>query len=194
MMRKTFGLMLLAAVVCVIAAGPVAAQTLPNPVVVIETTLGTMTAELYADKAPRSVSNFLQYVKSGFYTGTIFHRVIKTFMIQGGGFTPTMTRKPTRPPVPNESGNGLSNALGALAMARTNDPNSATAQFFINTKDNPRLDKERSPDGVGYAVFGKLVGGLDVLEKIASVPVTIKGSYENVPVTPVIIKSITLKK
>jgi cyclophilin family peptidyl-prolyl cis-trans isomerase len=193
-MHKKISLMLLVAFSCSLAVVPGAAQKAQNPVVVIETSLGTMTAELHADKAPKSVANFLQYVKAGFYSGTIFHRVIRTFMIQGGGFTATMTKKATRPPIPNESANGLSNILGSLAMARTADPNSATAQFFINTKDNLPLDKGRASDGVGYAVFGNLIEGLDVLEKIASVPVTTKSGYENVPVIPVVIKAIRLKQ
>ncbi len=176
-------------------AAPAATLPQANPVVVIETSLGDMTAELYADKAPKTVANFLAYVKSDFYRGTIFHRVIKTFMIQGGGFTSGMQRKQTRAPIPNEAANGLSNKRGTLAMARTADVNSATAQFFINTKDNQGLDhRGNSPDAFGYAVFGNLTDGLDVLDKIASVATTTKGSYRDVPVTDVVIKSVRLKK
>ena len=185
----------IAVLTVVLLAAPAMTQPQANPVVVIETSLGSMTAELFADKAPKTVENFLAYVKSDFYRGTIFHRVIKTFMIQGGGFTADMNKKATRAPIPNEATNGLSNKRGTLAMARTSDVNSATAQFFINTKDNTGLDhRGNSPDAFGYAVFGNVTEGLDVLDKIASVPTTTKGSYQDVPVTDVVIKSIRLKK
>ncbi len=156
-----------------------------NPVVIIETSMGSISVELFQDKAPKSVENFLAYVKSGFYSGTVFHRVIKGFMIQGGGLTADMNVKPTRPPIPNESSNGLQNTRGTLAMARKPDPNSATSQFFINTVDNTRLG--------GYAVFGKVVAGMDVVSKIESVTTGDKAGYQNVPITPVVIKSIRLK-
>lgn len=155
-----------------------------NPVVVINTSQGAITVELYPDKAPKSVENFMAYVKSGFYGGTIFHRVIKGFMIQGGGMTADMQIKPTRPPVVNESSNGLQNLRGTIAMARKPDPNSATSQFFINAKDNPLA---------GYTVFGKVIDGMDVVDKIESVPTGNKDMYQNVPITPVVIKSINPK-
>ncbi len=153
----------------------------------IETSLGTMVAELDAKKAPESVKNFLEYVDDKYYDGTIFHRVMKDFMIQGGGFTINMTRKPTREPVQNEAKNGLKNKRGTLAMARTSDPHSATGQFFINHRDNAFLDYP-GQDGWGYAVFGKLLSGEDVLDKIAAV----KTGSGDVPGTPVLIKSIRL--
>jgi len=161
------------------------------PQVVMKTSLGDVTIELYPDKAPISVKNFLEYVDAKFYDGTIFHRVIPTFMIQGGGFTPEMQQKATRPPIKNEAGNGLKNTAYTLAMARTGVVDSATAQFFINTVDNGFLDhRDESMQGFGYAVFGKVVSGQDVVKKIAAVPTTTKPPYENVPSTPVVIESI----
>ncbi|MDE1998824.1 MAG: peptidyl-prolyl cis-trans isomerase, partial [Burkholderiales bacterium] len=148
----------------------------------IATTQGDIVVQLDAAKAPKTVDNFLQYVKSGHYNGTIFHRVIDGFMIQGGGFTPDMQQKPTRPPIPLESRNGLSNLRGTIAMARTNVPDSATAQFFINVKDNGFLDAARSSDGNGYAVFGKVVQGMDVVDKIRRVETTQRGPFRDVPV------------
>ena len=175
------------------AAVPVAAQS-SNPVVVIETTMGSISVELFRDKAPKSVENFLAYVKDGYYRGTVFHRVIKGFMIQGGGLTASLTRKQTKPPIPNEAGNGLKNERGTLAMARTSDINSATSQFFINTVNNASLNhRGESPDQFGYAVFGKVIDGMDVVDKIEAVATTTKGSYQNVPVTPVAIKAVVLK-
>ena len=159
--------------------------------VIIETSLGTMTAELDADKAPATVSNFLQYVDDGFYDGTIFHRVISGFMVQGGGFTPDMVQKPTRKPVKNEAANGLKNLRGTLAMARTQVPDSATCQFFINHKDNAFLDfRAPTMQGIGYCVFGRLVDGLDVLDAIAAVKTGNRGMHGDVPVEPVVIRSI----
>ncbi|MDE2076595.1 MAG: peptidyl-prolyl cis-trans isomerase [Burkholderiales bacterium] len=160
----------------------------------IATTQGDIVVQLDAAKAPKTVDNFLQYVKSGHYNGTIFHRVIDGFMIQGGGFTPDMQQKPTRPPIPLESRNGLSNLRGTIAMARTNVPDSATAQFFINVKDNGFLDAARSPDGNGYAVFGKVVQGMDVVDKIRRVETTQRGPFGDVPVQPIIIKQVTIEK
>lgn len=157
-----------------------------KPVLQIQTSLGTMVAELDTEKAPESVANFLQYVDDKYYDGTIFHRVIKDFMIQGGGFTINMTRKPTRQPIQNEAKNGLKNKRGTLAMARTSDPHSATSQFFINHRDNAFLDYP-GQDGWGYAVFGKLVSGEDVLDKIAGV----KTGSGDVPGEPVVIQSIS---
>lgn len=160
--------------------------------VLLKTSLGDITLELYADKAPKSVENFLTYVKLGFYDGTVFHRVIANFMIQGGGFTPDLRQKKTRAPVANESKNGLSNLRGTLAMARTADPNSATAQFFINTVDNPRLDYAGDANP-GYCVFGKVVSGLDVVDKIRAVQTGAQGPFpSDVPTTPVLIEKATL--
>ena len=158
----------------------------------LATSLGDIVIELEPEKAPKSTDNFLKYVKAGHYDGVIFHRVIETFMIQGGGMKPDMSEKPTRPPIPLESGNGLSNLRGTVAMARTGDPNSATAQFFVNVVDNQRLDKGEGRDG--YAVFGKVVEGMDVVDKIKVVPVQNKGMHQNVPVTPVTIKKATVEK
>ncbi len=160
----------------------------------LATSAGDIVLELDREKAPKTVDNFLQYVKSGHYDGTIFHRVIPTFMIQGGGMKPDMGEKPTRAPIPLESRNGLSNVRGAVAMARTMDPNSATAQFFINVGDNPFLDQPNARDGNGYAVFGKVVAGMDVVDKIKLVPTKSAGPHQNVPETPVLIKKATLEK
>jgi peptidyl-prolyl cis-trans isomerase A (cyclophilin A) len=160
----------------------------------LATSQGDIVVELDRDKAPKTVDNFLQYVKAGHYDGTIFHRVIENFMIQGGGMKPDMSEKPTRAPIPLESRSGLSNVRGTLAMARTMDPNSATAQFFINVKDNAFLDQANARDGNGYAVFGKVVSGMDVVDKIKAVPTGDKGGHQNVPTTPVTIKKASLEK
>jgi peptidyl-prolyl cis-trans isomerase A (cyclophilin A) len=160
----------------------------------LATSAGDIVIELDAAKAPKSVANFLQYVKDGHYDGTIFHRVINNFMIQGGGFGPALHEKPTRAPIPLESANGLVNTRGTVAMARTSVPDSATAQFFINVKDNAFLDRANSQDGNGYAVFGKVVSGMDVIDKIKTVPTSNKGPYANVPVDPVTINKATLEK
>jgi peptidyl-prolyl cis-trans isomerase A (cyclophilin A) len=160
----------------------------------LATSAGDIIIELEREKAPKSVENFVQYVKAGHYDGTIFHRVIENFMIQGGGMKPDMKEKPTRAPIPLETRNGLTNTRGTLAMARTMDPNSATAQFFINLKDNAFLDQANSRDGNGYAVFGKVVSGMDVVDKIKAVPVADKAGHQNVPTTPVVIKKATLEK
>jgi len=153
----------------------------------LTTSMGDIRIQLDAEKAPKSVANFLQYVKSGQYNGTVFHRVIANFMIQGGGFTTKMEQKPTKAPIPLESRNGLHNVRGSVAMARTGDPNSATSQFFINTVDNAFLDADNSRDGNGYAVFGQVIEGMEVVDKIRAVPVTDSGMFQNVPQTPVII-------
>ncbi len=168
------------------------ASALAAPVdVLIKTNLGDVTLELYPDKAPATVKNFLRYVDEGFYDGTIFHRVIGGFMIQGGGYGPDLERKPTHAPVPNEADNGLKNQRGAIAMARTSDPNSATAQFFINLMDNDFLDfRDKSFRGWGYTVFGKVVDGMDIVDKIADVHTTSKQGMRNVPEQDVIIESI----
>ena len=180
-----------------------------NPTVEIKTNLGTVTVELYKDKAPVSVENFLKYVDKKFYDGTVFHRVMSTFMIQGGGFAKKddgkHEQKEVNAPIKNEADNGLKNDRGTLAMARTNAPDSATSQFFINVVDNAGLNKPR-PDGAGYAVFGKVTAGLEVVDKIKAVPVATKplmargadgalheSPMQNVPVTDVVIESITLK-
>jgi peptidyl-prolyl cis-trans isomerase A (cyclophilin A) len=167
------------------AAAPAFAQK-----VKFATSAGDIVVELDAAKAPKSVDNFLQYVKSGHYNGTVFHRVIENFMIQGGGMTPDMKQKATRAPIELESRNGLVNQRGTIAMARTSDPNSATAQFFINVKDNDFLNQAQSRDGQGYAVFGKVVGGMDVVDKIRSTPT----GPGDVPAQPIIIKSATVEK
>jgi len=162
-----------------------------NPTVVIKTSMGEVTLELAADKAPVTVNNFLEYVQAKQYDGTIFHRVIPNFMIQGGGFTPDMQQKPTKAPIKNEAGNGLKNVVGSIAMARTNAPDSATAQFFINVKDNGFLDhRDETAAGFGYAVFGKVTSGMEVVRKIENVQTTNKGPHQNVPVTPVVIESV----
>jgi peptidyl-prolyl cis-trans isomerase A (cyclophilin A) len=160
----------------------------------IATSMGDIVVQLDTAKAPKTVDNFVQYVKSGHYNGTVFHRVIVGFMIQGGGMTPDLKEKPTRPAIPLESRNGLSNARGTIAMARTNIPDSATSQFFINVVDNNFLDATRYPDGNGYAVFGKVVSGMDVVDKIRKVETGQKGPYGDVPVQAVIIKSATIEK
>lgn len=162
-----------------------------DPQVDLKTSLGTVRLELFPAKAPKTVANFLQYVKDGHYNGTIFHRVIPGFMIQGGGMTANMSQKPTRPPIPIESKNGLKNEVGTVAMARTSDPNSATAQFFINVAANGFLDYPRQ-DGNGYTVFGKVVDGMDVVNKITAVPTGNQGMHQNVPRTPVVIESATV--
>lgn len=157
------------------------------------TSMGDIVVELDADKAPKTVANFVQYVKARHYDGTVFHRVIETFMIQGGGMRPDLSQKPTRPPIPLESRNGLSNVRGSIAMARTSDPASATSQFFINVVDNPRLDAEQARDGHGYAVFGRVVEGMDVIDRIKSVPVAPRGMHQHVPETPVILQKAILE-
>jgi cyclophilin family peptidyl-prolyl cis-trans isomerase len=158
--------------------------------VVMETSQGTVKIELDPVKAPITVKNFLAYVDDKFYDGTIFHRVISNFMIQGGGFQPGMKQKATKPTIKNESSNGLSNACGTLAMARTSVPDSASSQFFINVKDNTFLDKAQAQDGVGYAVFGKVIEGMDVVDKIKAVKTGTKGGHGDVPLVDVVINSI----
>ena len=192
MRRMTRTLVAFTLAVVTVAAGTAARAADPKPaakpeggsnVVVLETTLGNIEIQLDAEKAPISTENFLAYVDSGHYDGTVFHRVIPGFMIQGGGFDAQLSQKPTRGPIKNESGNGLSNQRGTIAMARTNDPNSATAQFFINTVDNDFLN--RPP---GYAVFGKVTAGMDVVDKIAGVKTGAKGMFgQDVPLESVVI-------
>jgi cyclophilin family peptidyl-prolyl cis-trans isomerase len=167
-----------------------------HPVVVISTTMGDITLELFPDRAPESVANFLQYAREGFYDGTIFHRVIPRFMIQGGGFTPALEEKPTRPPIRNEAANGLSNTRGTVAMARTAALRSATAQFFINVADNrAELDhRGYSPRDFGYAVFGRVLSGLEVCDAVAAVPTARKGPLSDVPIEPVVITRVGVKE
>ena len=174
-----------------VSAVSLAADPAPNPRVEIKTSQGTMIVELYAEQAPKSVANFLQYTKDGFYAGTVFHRVIDNFMIQGGGFTEKMLQKETRATIVNEATNGLKNELGTLAMARTNEPHSASSQFFINLKHNEFLNNP-GRDGWGYAVFGKVVDGMDVVQKIAKVQTGNSGMYQNVPTSAVTIISVKL--
>src|SRR6516225_7042338 len=163
---------------------------MPATTVLIETSQGTIKAELDGDKAPVTVANFLAYVDDKFYDDTVFHRVIPDFMIQGGGFAPGLRQKTTKAAIKNESGNGLTNQRGTLAMARTNVPDSATAQFFINLKDNTFLDKSQARDGVGYAVFGKVTAGMDVVDKIKGVATGRRGHHDDVPVKDVTITSV----
>jgi cyclophilin family peptidyl-prolyl cis-trans isomerase len=203
LLSSFLSLVLISNVACSAEPSSTSAARAPgkNPVVVIETSMGTIKAELFEDKSPITVKNFLSYVDDKFYDGLTFHRVIPTFMIQGGGFLPGLKdaknekdiiklEKQTKDPIKNEAANGLSNEKGTLAMARTGDPNSATAQFFINVVDNKRLD--RSPRNAGYCVFGKVIEGMDVVEKIKGVKtkVVIPDAIEDVPVEEVIIKSV----
>ena len=166
---------------------------MPTAHVTIATTVGHMTLELDADNAPKTVENFLAYATSGFYDGTIFHRVINNFMIQGGGFTTDMEQKPTQAPVDNEANNGLKNERGTIAMARTQDPHSATAQFFINVQDNDFLNHTgENMQGWGYTVFGKVTQGEEVLDKIRCVQTGSQGGHQDVPTDPIIIESISV--
>lgn len=172
------------------AAAPAPATPNPEPtgpVVEIQTSVGSIKVALEAEKAPVTVDNFLRYVRAGFYDGTVFHRVMPNFMIQGGGMTPDLKEKPTRPAIRNEAKNGLRNSRGTVAMARLPDPNSATSQFFINVRDNHRLDF--GIGGAGYAVFGTVVEGMDVVDRIAVTPTATRGVHENVPTTPVVIRA-----
>ena len=163
--------------------------------VTLETNKGVITLELDRAKAPDSVENFITYAKSGHYDGTVFHRVIPGFMVQGGGFDTSMQQKDTNPPIKNEAQNGLKNDKGTVAMARTNVPDSATSQFFINLKDNDFLNHTSpTPQGWGYAVFGKVTGGMDVVESIENVPTGNKGGHQDVPVTDVIIEKVTIQE
>jgi cyclophilin family peptidyl-prolyl cis-trans isomerase len=182
------------ALITMLVAGAVRAEG-KNPMVLMSTSMGDIKIELYEDKAPVTVKNFLGYVNDKFYDGTIFHRVIPNFMIQGGGFDKDMKQKATKAPIKNEAANGLKNDAGTIAMARTGVVDSATAQFFISVKDNDFLNhRDESPQGFGYAAFGKVVDGMDVVHKIEHVQTTTKGMYQNVPVEPVVIKSVTLMK
>jgi cyclophilin family peptidyl-prolyl cis-trans isomerase len=185
-------IMSLALAACVFAGVSLPAQEkTKNPLVVLDTSHGKVVVELFADKAPVTVKNFLQYVDDKFYDGTIFHRVIADFMIQGGGMEPGLEEKKTREPIKNESANGVSNERGTLAMARLPDPDTATAQFFINVKDNTRLDGSGAK--AGYAVFGRVVDGMDVVDKIRRVETATRGGHENVPVQDVVLRSARRK-
>ena len=180
----------------VLAATLAAALTLTAPAwaqkVKLATSMGDIVIELAPEKSPKTVANFVQYVKAGHYNGVVFHRVIDGFMVQTGGFTADLQEKPTRPPIPLEARNGLSNLRGSIAMARTSVPESASAQFFINVGDNLRLDAAHAQDGYGYAVFGKVIEGMDIVDKIKSVPVGNQAGHQNVPKQPVSIQQATL--
>ena len=185
---KRFGM--LALVLALTAAALGQGQDQKNPAVVIDTSHGKVTVELFADKAPITVKNFLKYVEDKHYDGTVFHRVISDFMIQGGGLDAAYREKQTRDPIKNEAGNGISNERGTIAMARTGDPDSASAQFFINVRDNTFLDRKNAKDKVGYAVFGKVTDGMDVVDAIRRV----KTNAGNMPLEKVVIRSVRLKK
>lgn len=202
-LRKTFATCLVGALALGLSGTALAGEPKPAakakgpayPVVVIETSMGTIKVELYEDKAPITVKNFLSYVDKKHYDGTIFHRVINGFMVQGGGFDETMKERDTAAPIKNEAANGLKNTVGMLAMARTNVPDSATAQFFINVKDNTFLDfRDPSPQGIGYAVFGKVISGMDVVDKIKAVRTTMKNGMGDVPEQAVVMKSVKREK
>ncbi len=188
--RKTLLASLFAGVMMMAATADEASAAGPNPQVLMKTSLGDIVIELYPEKAPKTVANFLQYVDDGFYSGLIFHRVIGNFMIQGGGFDKDMRQKSTRGPIPLESRNGLKNDAGTIAMARTSVPDSATSQFFINTVNNASLNHP-NPDGNGYAVFGKVVSGMETVEKIAKVKTGRSGPHGDVPAEPVVIESVS---
>ncbi len=199
MFKPTFGdrlrflpavsiMVILAAITLFLAVNPAQAER-QNPMVKLTTSMGDITIELYADKAPVSVANFLAYVKDGFFSGTVFHRVIPGFMVQGGGMDKDLNPKPTKDQIRNEADNGLKNEKYTLAMARTPEPHSASSQFFVNIADNEFLNfAAKTPQGWGYAVFGKVVEGMDVVDKIAAVPTDRKGFHEDVPTTPVLIE------
>lgn len=190
-----FRLVLIAGVVSTVGLAAIRAEAKKGdrPLVVFSMPEGDITIELFPEKAPITVKNFLDYVDSGFYDGTIFHRVIPGFVIQGGGFTSDMQQKSTQAPIKNEADNGLKNARGTLSMARTSDINSATSQFFVNLKDNANLD-HTGPGNFGYAVFGRVIDGMDVVDKIAAVPTTTKGMYQDTPVEAVVTKSASKKE
>lgn len=189
---RSLALLVICGLAAPLATPPAAAQD--NPVVVIETSLGAITAELDRGNAPVSVANFLAYADAGYYAGTVFHRVIRGFMIQGGGLTADLERKETRAPIRNEAANGLSNERGTLAMARTNAVDSATSQFFINTVDNAGLDNRgTSPAEYGYAVFGRVIDGMDVVDRIENVATGRRGPFQDVPETTVEILSVTVQ-
>jgi len=191
-MKKSIFLTLFTLLTTTLAAANLFAEG--NPQAIVHTSMGDITIELLPEKAPVSVANFISYAESGSYDGTIFHRVISHFMIQGGGFTPDMEKKPTRDPIVNEANNGLSNVRGSVAMARTNDPNSATNQFFINTQDNIALNYTGAANSRtwGYAVFGQVIDGMDVVDNIRFVETQTVPPYSDVPIEPVIISSVEI--
>jgi|SRR5437773_856304 len=184
-------ILLTAALIVAQAASPSPSPSPAGPVATVETSLGRIRIALDQERTPVSVANFVKYARAGHYAGTVFHRVMPGFMVQGGGMTAELKEKPTSPPIRNEARDAGRNLRGTVAMARTNDANSATAQFFINLKDNPFLDF--GIQGAGYAVFGHVIDGMDVVDKIAAVPTKTAGPYENVPVTPVLIKSVKVE-
>lgn len=190
-MQRSILPMILILIFCLTA--PAAAADKPQ--VIMETSKGTVVIELNAQKAPITTANFIAYVQSGFYDNTIFHRVIRGFMIQGGGLTADMRKKPNQEPIRNEADNGLKNIAGTIAMARTGDPHSATSQFFFNVKDNPFLDyRAKTPSGWGYCVFGRVIKGMDVVHAIENVPTGRKAGHADVPLEPVVIKRMTTVK
>ncbi len=191
--RRRLGSLVVSALLCCTLLPGMAQAQANAPKIKLSTSMGDVVLELYPDKAPKTVENFLQYVQDKHYDGTVFHRVIGNFMIQGGGFTADMQQKPTRAPVPLEASNGLKNDRGTIAMARTANPNSATAQFFINVVDNAGLNAPL-PDGHGYTVFGKVIQGMDTVDKIRNAPVGNQGGHQNVPKTPITITQATLEK
>jgi peptidyl-prolyl cis-trans isomerase A (cyclophilin A) len=191
--RRQLGTLLATATLAVAMAPLNALAQTAAPKVRVTTSMGDIVLELYPDKAPKTVDNFLQYVRDKHYNDTIFHRVMDGFMVQGGGFTVDFEQKATRAPIPLEAQNGVKNDRGTIAMARTANPNSATAQFFINLVDNAMLNAP-NPDGYGYTVFGKVIQGMDVVDKIKTVPVGNKGPHQNVPKTPITILKATLEK
>lgn len=190
-MQISLGLFALALLGLAVPAAGSSQGAAGSPRVALDTSKGRIVVELYPDKAPKTVENFLAYVESGFFDGTVFHRVIKGFMIQGGGFTPDMEKKGTRAPIVNEAETGLKNERGTIAMARTNDPNSATSQFFINHNDNPGLDYQ-GPRNPGYAAFGRVVDGLAVVDEIAGVETGSQKGFADVPTEPVVIEKATV--
>ncbi len=181
----------LLALSCLCLAGGIQAQEKENPMIKLVTSAGDITLELYAEQAPVTVENFLQYVKDGYYKGTVFHRVIRNFMIQGGGFDEKLSKKSTRPAIKNEAANGLKNDLGTVAMARTSVPDSATSQFFINTVNNASLNhRDPSPGGIGYCVFARVVEGMDIVDAIQSVPTGVRAGMRDVPIENVVILDV----
>lgn len=191
----TFRIMIAALCISTSLLTPLLAAEGENPRVTLKTSMGEITLELYPDKAPITVKNFIQYAEEGFYDGTIFHRVIRSFMVQGGGFDNKISKKSTRPAIKNEAANGLKNDRGTIAMARTTAPDSATAQFFINTVNNGSLNfRNPSRSGIGYCVFGRVTEGLEVLDKIEAEKTGFRKGMRDVPITDIVIESATLKK